>query len=48
MAHFMAETCHKALTGGSPMRIEAISTGKNPPKEVNVIVEVPVGGEPIK
>ena len=30
------------------MRIEAISIGKNPPKEVNVIVEVPVGGEPIK
>jgi inorganic pyrophosphatase len=30
------------------MRIEHISIGKNPPKEVNVIVEVPVGGEPIK
>ncbi len=30
------------------MRIDAISTGKNPPKEVNVVVEVPVGGEPIK
>jgi inorganic pyrophosphatase len=32
----------------SPMRIAAIATGRNPPKEVNVIVEVPVGGEPIK
>ena len=30
------------------MRIEAISIGRNPPEEVNVIVEVPVGGEPIK
>ena len=30
------------------MRIDKISIGKNPPKEVNVIVEVPVGGEPIK
>ena len=30
------------------MRIDAISPGNNPPKEVNVIVEVPVGGEPIK
>ena len=30
------------------MRLEAISTGKNPPDEVNVVVEVPVGGEPIK
>jgi inorganic pyrophosphatase len=30
------------------MRLEAISTGSNPPHEVNVVVEVPVGGEPIK
>ncbi|KQZ15188.1 inorganic pyrophosphatase [Mesorhizobium sp. Root554] len=30
------------------MRIEAIAIGKNPPDDVNVIVEVPVGGEPIK
>jgi inorganic pyrophosphatase len=30
------------------MRIDAIAVGKNPPKEINVIVEVPVGGEPIK
>lgn len=30
------------------MRLDAISTGANPPEEVNVVVEVPVGGEPIK
>src|SRR3546814_6058183 len=30
------------------MRIDAISIGKNPPEDVNVIVEVPVGGHPIK
>ena len=30
------------------MRIEAISVGRNPPDEVNVIIEVPVAGEPIK
>ena len=30
------------------MRIDAISIGINPPHEVNVIIEVPVGGEPIK
>ena len=30
------------------MRLEAIAIGANPPEEVNVIVEVPVGGEPIK
>src|SRR6478736_69068 len=31
-----------------PMRIDAVSIGKNPPEDVNVIVEVPVGGHPIK
>jgi inorganic pyrophosphatase len=30
------------------MRLDAISTGKNPPQEVNVVIEVPIGGEPIK
>jgi inorganic pyrophosphatase len=30
------------------MRIEAISIGKNPPEDVNVVVEVGIGGEPIK
>src|SRR5579872_696550 len=33
---------------GSQMRLEAISIGRDPPAEVNVLVEVPVGGEPIK
>jgi len=30
------------------MRIEAVTIGDNPPHDVNVIVEVPVGGNPIK
>jgi inorganic pyrophosphatase len=30
------------------MRLDAISMGRDPPREVNVVVEVPVGGEPIK
>lgn len=30
------------------MRIDAIPIGKNPPSEVNVLIEVPIGGEPIK
>ncbi len=30
------------------MRIDAIAIGKNPPDEINVIIEVPIGGEPIK
>ena len=30
------------------MRIEELSIGENPPEDVNVIIEVPVGGQPIK
>jgi inorganic pyrophosphatase len=30
------------------LRLDAIAIGRNPPDEVNVVVEVPVGGEPIK
>ena len=30
------------------MRIDAIAVGDNPPEDVNVIIEVPIGGEPIK
>jgi inorganic pyrophosphatase len=30
------------------MRLDAISIGKNPPEDLNVIIEVPVGGQPIK
>jgi inorganic pyrophosphatase len=30
------------------MRIEAIAIGRNPPEDVNVIIEVGIGGEPIK
>jgi inorganic pyrophosphatase len=30
------------------MRIDAIAIGANPPEDVNVIIEVPVGGQPIK
>jgi inorganic pyrophosphatase len=37
-----------AFPPGVPMRLEALSIGRDPPREVNVVVEVPVGGEPIK
>ena len=30
------------------MRLDAIPIGSNPPEDVNVIVEVAIGGEPIK
>lgn len=30
------------------MRIDAIPIGDNPPHDINVIIEVPVGGQPIK
>jgi inorganic pyrophosphatase len=44
----------KGLLGGrffariEVMRIDKIAIGRNAPDDVNVIVEVPVGGEPIK
>jgi inorganic pyrophosphatase len=42
-----AKTFHQQARGYS-MRIEAIPVGQNPPDDINVIIEVPVGGEPIK
>jgi inorganic pyrophosphatase len=30
------------------MRLDAVSIGANPPHDVNVVIEVPIGGEPIK
>ncbi|MBV9247180.1 MAG: inorganic diphosphatase [Methylobacteriaceae bacterium] len=30
------------------MDINAVAIGRDPPREVNVIIEVPIGGEPIK
>ena len=30
------------------MQIGAIPAGQNPPEDINVIIEVPIGGEPIK
>jgi transcriptional regulator GlxA family with amidase domain len=30
------------------MRIDAIQIGRDPPHDVNVIIEVPLGGQPIK
>jgi inorganic pyrophosphatase len=30
------------------VNLNAVSIGKNPPHDVNVVIEVPIGGEPIK
>jgi inorganic pyrophosphatase len=30
------------------MNLDAIPIGNNPPEDINVIIEVPIGGEPIK
>jgi inorganic pyrophosphatase len=30
------------------MNLSAVSIGRDPPNEVNVVIEVPIGGEPIK
>src|SRR5579872_6527300 len=37
-----------AAERGGVMNLEAIPVGKDPPREVNVVIEVPIGGEPIK
>jgi inorganic pyrophosphatase len=39
---------HLAPGASQTMRIDAIKVGTSPPDDVNVIVEVPIGGEPIK
>jgi Inorganic pyrophosphatase len=31
-----------------PCALDAIALGVNPPDDVNVVIEVPIGGEPIK
>jgi inorganic pyrophosphatase len=36
------------VSPGTTMRLDAIAIGHNPPEDVNVIIEVPIGGEPIK
>jgi len=33
---------------GLAMNLDAVSIGINPPHDVNVVIEVPIGGEPIK
>src|SRR5690606_36619755 len=38
----------RSQPGNKPMRIDAIAIGTNPPHDVNVIIEVTVGGQPIK
>ena len=30
------------------MNVDYVSIGRNPPEEVNAVIEVPIGGEPIK
>lgn len=30
------------------MNLNALSIGNNPPQDINVVVEVPIGGEPVK
>jgi inorganic pyrophosphatase len=42
------EFCLEVATQGNAMNLENLSIGRNPPHEVNVVIEVPIGGEPIK
>src|SRR5262249_20595855 len=49
LGHFSAVQYRRFVTVSEhAMRIDAISIGHNPPDDVNVIIEVPIGGEPIK
>lgn len=38
---------HK-ISDSEKMNIDAIPAGTNPPEDINVVIEVPTGGEPIK
>lgn len=42
------ETPNYRIQSKEVMRIDKISIGDNPPDDINVIIEVPVGGQPIK
>ena len=37
-----------AATRRVEVNLNAVSIGKNPPHDVNAVIEVPIGGEPIK
>ena len=43
-----ARTAPHRTIGVTAMNLEAVAIGSNPPFDVNVIIEVPIGGEPIK
>ena len=45
MCYYLGRT---QSTPEPPLRIDAIAIGKNPPEDVNVIIEVAIGGEPVK
>src|SRR5688572_32654812 len=34
--------------GAQPMDLSKIKTGENPPYDVNVVIEIPLGGNPVK
>jgi len=40
--------CARSRKDKSNMQIDKIASGNNPPHDVNVLIEVPIGGEPIK
>jgi len=48
MAGFARARRRRADPGEDGMNIDKIPIGKNPPWDVNVIIEVPLGGEPVK
>jgi inorganic pyrophosphatase len=46
--HLNAYRSSNAIFTELNMNLDAVSIGANPPYDVNVVIEVPIGGEPIK
>lgn len=44
----VAKASYPIIIQAEHMRIDMIPTGDNPPESLNVIIEVPIGGEPVK
>ena len=42
------DLCGNSLFRTPTMNLDAIAIGHNPPEDVNTVIEVPIGGEPVK
>jgi inorganic pyrophosphatase len=44
----MADRPTEGVVTWATMNLDALSIGADPPREINVLIEIPLGGEPIK